>query len=180
VFTLLITGPPGSGKSAVLVTLIDALCDDDVQHAAVEVEMLATTHPRATDDERLRHLRAICDLFREAGHRLLLVTEAVESEAHLAGLLDATGADQHFVVRLEAPAETLARRIFDREPPGLPGLDEFVEEALDLASRMPALTGVDLVLSTEGRHARDVAAQIRAARPGELGVGAPTPRQREG
>jgi hypothetical protein len=30
---------------------------------------------------------------------------------------------------------------------------------------MPALNGVDLILSTEGERAEDVAARIRAARP---------------
>jgi hypothetical protein len=33
---------------------------------------------------------------------------------------------------------------------------------------MPALAGVDLVLSTEGEHPEDVAARIRAACPAQL------------
>jgi hypothetical protein len=64
---------------------------------------------------------------------------------------------------VEAPLTTLACRIVAREPPGLPGLDEFIEHAQELALRMPALTRVDLVLATDGQEAGDVAARIRGA-----------------
>jgi hypothetical protein len=102
VLALLITGPPGVGKTAVLAMLIDALVEDDVPHAAIEVEALAATHPEPTDEDRLRHLRAICGLYRRDGHTLLLLTESVATDEDLARLLDATGADERFVVRLEA------------------------------------------------------------------------------
>jgi hypothetical protein len=102
----------------------------------------------------------------------LLLTEAVQDDAHLTRLLEATGADEQFVVRLEAPPATLACRIVAREPPGLPGLEDFIEQAQELALRMLALTRVDLVVSTESRHARDVAADIQVARPDRLGLDA--------
>jgi Ni2+-binding GTPase involved in maturation of urease and hydrogenase len=41
VFAVLIAGPPGAGKTSVPTALVDALSDDDVAHAAVEVEMPA-------------------------------------------------------------------------------------------------------------------------------------------
>ena len=44
-FAVVITGPPGAGKTSVLSALVDALSDDDIAHAAVEVEMLVWTHP---------------------------------------------------------------------------------------------------------------------------------------
>lgn len=40
---MVLTGPPGPGKSSVLMALADALSDDDVAHGAVEVEALART-----------------------------------------------------------------------------------------------------------------------------------------
>jgi putative protein kinase ArgK-like GTPase of G3E family len=40
VFAVVITGPPRAGKSAVLSALSEALSDDDIPHAAVEVESL--------------------------------------------------------------------------------------------------------------------------------------------
>ena len=47
---LILTGPPGAGKSSVLTALVDALSDDDIAHAALEIEMLAWTHPALTDE----------------------------------------------------------------------------------------------------------------------------------
>ena len=149
---VLITGPPGSGKTSVLTALSDALSDDDVPHVTVEVEMLAWTHPPLADEERLRRVRAIC-----AGHPLALVAETVESEAELAALREAVGADRSFVVRLEAPPETLAERIVTREPPGWSGLAALVEHARAMAP----VAGADLLLSTEGRTPDAIAAEIR-------------------
>jgi Ni2+-binding GTPase involved in maturation of urease and hydrogenase len=44
-FALVLTGPPRAGKTSVLTALVDALSDDDIAHAAVEVEALVWTHP---------------------------------------------------------------------------------------------------------------------------------------
>ena len=164
-FAVVITGPPGAGKTSVLTALVDALSDDDIAHAAVEVEPLVWTHPALTDEQRARHIRAACDLHREAGHRLLLVAQTLETDADTAELLDAVGSNEVFVVRLEAEPATLVERIVEREPAGWSGLAGLVDHTRELAATMPGLAGVDLVLSTEGQRPEDVAARIRAARP---------------
>jgi chloramphenicol 3-O-phosphotransferase len=169
VFVVLITGPPGAGKSTVLEALVDALSDDDVPHAAVEVEALVWTHPALTGEQRLHHVRTACELHRAAGHRLLLMVDTVETDADLTALLDAAGAEEHLLVRLQAAPDTLAARIVAREPPTWSGRDALVGHARALALSMPALSGVDLVLDTDGRRPADVAAAIRAARPERLG-----------
>jgi len=168
VFTVVLTGPPGVGKTSVLTALVDALSDDDIAHAAVEVETLVWTHPALTDEQRVRHVRAVCDLHREAGHRLLLVAQTLETDADTAELLDAVGADEVFLVRLDAEPATLVERIVEREPASWSGLAGLVEHTQELAATMPGLAGVDLVLSTEGQRPEDVAARIRAARPDRL------------
>ena len=68
-------------------------------------------------------------------------------------------------MRLEADPASLVERIIEREPSTWSGLSGLVEHAQELAVTMPGLTGVDLVLSTEGDRAEDVAARIRSARP---------------
>jgi dephospho-CoA kinase len=165
VFVVVITGPPGAGKTSVLTALVDALSDDDIAHAAVEVEMLVWTHPALTDEQWARHLRLACELYREAGHRLLLVAQTLETDADVAELLEAVGADEVLLVRLEAEPATLLERIIEREPASWSGLSSLVERARELAATMPDLAGIDLVLSTEGERAEDIAARIRTARP---------------
>ncbi len=64
-FTVLITGPPGVGKTSVLTALVDALTDDDVPHAAIELETLAWTHPALSGELWLRHVKTTCALYSE-------------------------------------------------------------------------------------------------------------------
>ena len=161
---VVITGPPGAGKTSVLTALVDALSEDNIAHAAVEVEMLVWTHPALTDEQWARHLRLACELYRDSGHRLLLVAQTLETDADVAELLEAVGADEVFLVRLEAEPASLVERIIEREPSSWSGLSGLLEHAQDLAVTMPGLADVDLVLSTEGERAEDVAARIRAAR----------------
>ena len=176
VFAIVLTGPPGAGKTSVLTALADALSDDDVPHAAVEVEMLAWAHPALSDEQRMRLVEAMCALYRDAGHRLLLVADTLETDEHLARLLEAVGADQYLLVRLEAKPATLVERIIEREPEGWSGLSELVEQAQQLAASMPALQGFELILSTDGQRPQAVADRIRAARPDQLVTPTSSPR----
>ena len=97
---VLITGPPGSGKTSVLAAL-SALVTEP--HACVEMEL-----------EGL-------DGVRRANAELLLLVDTVETEAELAQLVEAVDADEAFVVRLRAEPDTLAERIIAREPPRVVG-----------------------------------------------------------
>lgn len=76
-FAVVITGPPGAGKTSVLTALVDALSDDDIARAALEVEMLAWTHPALSDEQWASHVRSACTLYRDSGHRLLLVAQTL-------------------------------------------------------------------------------------------------------
>lgn len=174
-FALVLTGAPGAGKTLVLTALVDALGDDGIPHAAVEVEQLALAHPVLEDERRMRHLRALCTLHREAGHSLLLIVDTLETDAAVADLIDAVGADEQFVVRLEAEPATLVERISARERAGWSGLAALVDHTRELAVSMPALHGVDLVLSTESQRPEAVAERIRAARPERLAKPASPP-----
>jgi Mrp family chromosome partitioning ATPase len=172
---VVLTGPPGAGKSAVLTALADALSDDDIPHAAVELEALMWTHPALSGEQWTRHVQAVCALHREAGHELLLIAQTLETDGDMSQLRQAVGAAEYLLVRLEAPPATLVERIIDREPESWSGLPELVEHAQQLAADMPALRGIDLVVSTEGQRPETVAQRIRDAHPGRL-LTPPAPR----
>jgi hypothetical protein len=168
VFSVLLTGPPGAGKTVALTALSDALVADKVEHAAVDVDEIAWAYPFPTLEQRCHHLGACCESHRRAGHQTLLVAEAIESAGHLRDVLHAAGADDLLLVRLEARLATLRRRIIAREPPGWPGLDHLLGETEPLHTSMPQLDGVQLALDTEQLGPTEIAERVRAARPDVL------------
>ena len=167
-FALVLTGPPGAGKSSVLEALSDALTDDDVAHATIETEALTATHPPLPDEQWLAHVKEACGLHRQQGQTLLLVVATVEGDADLRSLQNALGADEQVVVRLEAEPPTLARRIVEREPEGWSGLEQLVAASARLGPVIAQLEGIALALSTEGQRPAEVAGQIRDAFAGAL------------
>jgi hypothetical protein len=162
---LVLTGPPSAGKTSVMEALSDALVVEDVQHAMIETEALTSAHPALDDDQWLAAVQAVCGLYRRFGYELLLVAATLEADDDLRCLLAAVGADEHAVVRLVADAETLRRRIVEREPEGWSGLDELVDASARLRAAIADLEGVALALSTDGQRPRVVAERIRDAFP---------------
>ncbi len=157
-FAILITGPPGAGKTATLIALSDALADDEVAHAAVDVDDLAWTYPHPDLDERAERLARWLPLIEKD---LVLVAEVIESPEHLERVLAAIAADDRLVVRLDAAEETLRARIVAREPPGWSELGDLLEST---AGRLRAVTtDADLTIDTEACSPDEAAARIRAA-----------------
>ncbi len=165
VFALLLTGPPGAGKSTTLEALSDALHDDDIHHASLEMDAITWAHPNLATRQELRHLQAIGALYREEGYDLLLVSACVESLPERDALLAALDADDHFLVRLGAPEATLRERITAREPPGWSQLNDLLQRSRDKRTAMGALSGAHLVLDTGQLRRAEVAARIRGACP---------------
>jgi broad-specificity NMP kinase len=160
---VVITGPPGAGKSAVATALHDALGDRGVTNALVEVDELERAYPPVPLAHVVHHLRALAGSYRALHYDVLLVTATLEDDAYAARVLSALPAADRHVVRLEAAPDTLEARIRAREPAGWSGLDALVASARRLAASMPALGGVDVVLSTEGTTVGAVAAACAVA-----------------
>lgn len=93
---VVITGPPGAGKTVVLTALSDALTADDIAHAAIDLEALVWTHPALSDEEWSRHVKAACALHPEAGRGLLLIAQTLETDQDAAQLFTAVGAEDYF------------------------------------------------------------------------------------
>jgi hypothetical protein len=172
VLAVIVTGPPGAGKTVTLTALSDALVDDGVAHAAVDVDDIAWSYPFADLARRCEHLRTWCEPHRRAGHDVLLMAEVIESSAHLMDVVAAVGADEHLLVRLDAAPATLRQRIIAREPPGWSGLDHLLDETPRLRQGLAVLGGVHLSISSEDTALPAIVDQIRSARPDELGAAA--------
>jgi adenylate kinase family enzyme len=168
VFALVVIGPPGAGKSAVLEALSDALVVDDVRHATVETEALTSAHPALDNEQWQAPVRAVCALYRQFGYELMLIAATVEAERDLRDLLTSIGADEAAVVRLHAELATLRRRIEEREPEGWSGLDDLLEATARLAPAVAGLEGVALDLTTDGQARHAVAERIRDSWPAQL------------
>jgi hypothetical protein len=164
VFVVLVTGPPGSGKTATLTALLDALAEDEVPHAGVDVDELSWSYPFPDVGQRCEHVLAWRNSHANAGAKLLVVAEVIESSAHLAHLLDALGADEHLIVALQADPATLRERIIEREPDGWFGLDHLLDEMERLAAEPPALGDVRLTFDTTRSSAVEIATAIRSVR----------------
>jgi predicted kinase len=170
VYLLLLTGPPGAGKSEVATALHDALGDEGVANALLEVDELERAYPALAPERALEHARVLCRSFRDAGYGLLTVTATIEDDDHRARLLEVAGADGHLLVRLEAAPSTLRQRIEGREPERWSGRDELVAAARRLALSRVELEGVDLVLDTERSEPKALAALVRAELRSRRGI----------
>jgi adenylylsulfate kinase-like enzyme len=164
VYALVITGPPGSGKSATLEALCDLLHDGGVAHACLDVDALTWAHPALPPEACMRHVAALAGLYRDAGYDLLLVAGAMPSQTEREALMQALGASEEFVVRLHAPDETLRDRITAREPTGWPQLGRLLERAGEMRTRMAPMDA-DLVLDTAYVEPARAAQQICTACP---------------
>ncbi|PBC43612.1 hypothetical protein CJ178_20200 [Rhodococcus sp. ACPA4] len=163
VYVLLLTGPPGAGKSSVSTALHDRLGEAGVRNAMIEVDELERCYPPLGPERAIAHVEMLCTSYREVGYELLFLTATVEDDDYGRALLAATAADGHLLVRLEADPDTLRNRIIEREPANWAGLEQLVEASRLLAGSMPSLIGVDLVLSTEGRDPESVADDVEAS-----------------
>ncbi len=163
-FAVLLTGPPGSGKTAALTALLDALAEDGVPHAGVDVDEVSWAFPFPDLSRRCDHLRAWRESHSRSGATLFVVAEVIESQPHLADVLAALGADDYLMARLHATPATLRERIIAREPDGWFGLDYLLGEMQRLHATMPSLPGVHLMLDTEHLTVQQITEAIRTAR----------------
>jgi len=157
---IVITGAPGAGKSSVTQAFTTLLDNARIEHGAIESEQLAWGTPWLPDAMVREQLASVVALQRGYGRRRFVVVATTETQAALAGLLAAIGASRTLVVALEAPGDVCAARVLEREPERWAGREALAAHARALAVVIPALPGVDVVLSTDGRGAEAVAGEL--------------------
>jgi chloramphenicol 3-O-phosphotransferase len=160
---VVLTGPPGAGKSSVLEALSTLLEIGGVQHGAIESEQLSRGHPSLGAEVWIAELALVLAAQRSAGRRLFLVVATTETEEELRRVLEAARAERSLVVCLRAPADELAARLERREPDRWPGKAGLIAHARDLAAVIPTLAGIDVTLDTSGRDPAGLADEVLTA-----------------
>ena len=157
---IVITGAPGAGKSSVAQAFTTLLDNAGIEHGAIESEQLAWGTPWLEEAQANEQLATVLQLQRGYGRRLFVVVATTETEGDLEALVAAIGAERSLVVALRAPGDVCAARVLEREPERWAGREALAAHARELASVIPALPGVDVVLFTDGRSAEAVAGEL--------------------
>jgi hypothetical protein len=117
---LLVTGPIGVGKTAVLRAADAMLIEAVSRHATVELEEIARVWPRAIEGSRTafvyQNLAALWSNFVAVGASRLLLAALVEQRSDLRFVSEAIPGAAITVVRLHAPLSAVEQRIRLREP----------------------------------------------------------------
>ena len=158
---VVLTGPPGAGKSSVLEALTTLLEIEGVEFGALEAEQLGWGSPWLYGAPWLAQLRAVLELQRAAGRRRFLVAATTETTEQLTALTDAIAVDRVVAVLLSAAPDVVAARIEQREPDTWPGKPRLIEHAHHLAGSMHGLAGIDIRTDTDARTPMDVAVELR-------------------
>jgi adenylylsulfate kinase-like enzyme len=84
-FALVITGPPGAGKTEVAASLHDALGEAGIDTALVEIDALERSYPPIDRRRSLSHLAVMASSYRDIGAELFVITATIEDGAHRSG-----------------------------------------------------------------------------------------------
>jgi hypothetical protein len=157
---LVITGPPGVGKTTVAGACADLLAERGMPCAYVDMDMLRWCYPAPPDDPfhmrlGLRNLAAVWANCRAAGAERLLLADIVEQRSDVAGYEAAVPGARLSVVRLRAPIAAIHDRLAGREQG--PSLAWHQARAIELQERWEQVPVEDFVVDTEGREASMIA-----------------------
>lgn len=159
---LVLTGPVGVGKTTVASAASDLLDERGAPHAVIDLDWLRWCHPNPPDDPfhaalGLGNLAAVWRNYRTAGADRLVLVDVVEAREQLEEYRAAIPGAAVTVVRLAAGVPTLHRRLEGRETGA--SLAWHRARAVELAALMDARRVEDVLLDTEGRTPRDIAAE---------------------
>jgi hypothetical protein len=158
---LVVTGPIGVGKTAVLHEADSLLVETGSSHATIELEEIARCWTDTIGDSRKafvsRNLLALWSNFVAVGASRLLLSALVEEGSDLDLVSEAVPSAVITVVRLHAPLSVLEQRIRMREP-ARP--EEELIGAEWWTRHFSEVSVEDHVVETENRSVGDVAREV--------------------
>jgi ribose 1,5-bisphosphokinase PhnN len=158
---LVVTGPVGVGKSAVLHEADRALIEARMAHATVVLEEIARSWPVMPGDDgdgpvAYANLASIWANFANRGAERLLIELILEDRAQLRHIRRAVPGAEVTVVRLRAPIALIEERLRNREPD--PGSE--LDAARWLVSRMEKSKIEDHLVDNDRRPLQEVAVDV--------------------
>ncbi|MET9018386.1 hypothetical protein ABZV93_00235 [Actinopolymorpha sp. NPDC004070] len=175
---LLLSGPPGVGKTTVAWEIFGQLVDSGDHPALVDLDLLGACWPVPEDDphnERMkaRNLGAVWRNYQAAGARCVLAAGVIESRDHLALYADAVPHAVPVLGRLRAGQQELTARIVRRGREHGADLDKLTRRAVQLSAQFERDDIADFCVDTDGRDVADVARMVQAAPQWLRAVGVP-------
>ena len=163
---LVLSGPPGVGKTTVGWRVFDRCTDLGQLPAFADLDLLGAAWPAPEDDphqSRLKaaNLAAVWANYRHAGSRRLIVAGVVENVGERRQLEAATGGAV-VICRLDATDAELAQRIHGRAREVGADLANLVARAAVLSAQLAADDISDYSVSTADRSIDEVADEVLA------------------
>lgn len=164
---LILSGPPGVGKTTVSWEIFDQLIAEGFAPALADLDLLGASWPVPEDDpynDRLKalNLRTTWQNFHANGARCLIAAGVVESRETLALYSGAIPSARTTLCRLHAGNAELAARIAGRGREHGSGVNRMTNRAFELSEQLAATNIDQLVVDTNNRDITEVARQIRA------------------
>ncbi|HZX03437.1 AAA family ATPase, partial [Kribbella sp.] len=161
---LVLSGPPGVGKTTVGWRVFDRCIDLELAPAFADLDLLGAAWPPPADDPHQSRLKAtnlavIWSNYRAAGHRRLVIAGVVETAAER-HLLEAAVGGPVAICRLDASDFQLAERIRHRGRESGDSLDHLVRRASELSVQLATDDISDYTISTADRTIDAVADEV--------------------
>jgi hypothetical protein len=168
---LIISGPPGVGKTVVSWEIFDQLVVAGHQPALVDLDLLGASWPVPDDDphnERLkaRNLGAVWHNFADAGARCLIAAGVIESREILRMYGEAVPGSVTTLCRLAAGDGALRGRIVGRGRERGDAIDTLHRRAVELSHELERNDCADGWVGTDDRSISEVADLVRAGAGG--------------
>jgi DNA polymerase III delta prime subunit len=164
---LILSGPPGVGKTTVSWEIFDQLVDRGHQPALVDLDLLGACWPVPDDEpfnERLTalNLGSVWQNFEHAGARCLIAAGVIENRDILRMYSSAIPGAVTTLCRLTAGDHELRSRIVQRGRERGDRLEKLHQRAIELSHELAQDDCAAFWVDTDDRSIPDVAERVRA------------------